>query len=84
MRDFWGMKKTAQLTLKLTENDFDLLKNISDETGCSAQALIRQMINAVRKQWTLNGRISLPIALADDVPARLVLSNQDDSKGKKS
>jgi len=62
------MKKTAQLTLKLTENDFELLKSISDETGCSTQALIRQMINAVRKQWSKKGRISLPIALAEDLP----------------
>jgi len=72
------MKKTEQLTLMLTKSDFDLLKNISEETGCSTQALIRQMINAVRKQWTLKGRISLPIALADDASA----SGGSDSENK--
>jgi len=71
------MKKTEQVTLMLTKSDFDLLKNISDETGCSTQALIRQMINAVRKQWTLKGRLSLPLALADDVPERGVSDSEN-------
>ena len=60
------MKKNCQITLKLTEKDFDLLRTISEETGGSTQALIRQMINAIRKQWEARGRISVPIALADD------------------
>jgi hypothetical protein len=65
MRYFEEMKKTCQVTLKLTENDFELLKDISEQTGCSTQALIRQMIQAVRKQWSSQGRLSLPLALAE-------------------
>ena len=61
-----GMKKNCQVTLKLTENDFELLKGISEQTGCSTQALIRQMINAVRKQWGTSGRLSLPLVLVDE------------------
>jgi hypothetical protein len=61
-----GMKKTCQVTLKLTEADFELLKDISEQTGCSTQALVRQMIQALRKQWGAKGRLSLPITLAEE------------------
>jgi hypothetical protein len=74
------MKKTCQVTLKLTENDFELLKDISEQTGCSTQALIRQMIQAVRRQWDAKGRISLPITLSDE--AHDWVASENEIKGK--
>ncbi|MDR1818071.1 MAG: hypothetical protein LBR07_07910 [Puniceicoccales bacterium] len=59
------MKKTSQVTLKLTDDDFEFLKELAVRTGFSAQALVRQMIAAVRRQWEMFGRVSLPLVLAD-------------------
>jgi hypothetical protein len=59
------MKKNSQITLKLTDEDFDFLKDIAAQTDFSAQAMVRQMIAAVRRQWESEGRLSLPLTLAD-------------------
>ena len=60
------MKKTSQVTLKLTDEDFEFLKDIAEKTGFSVQAMARQMIAAVRKQWETTGRVSLPLTLVDE------------------
>jgi hypothetical protein len=59
------MKKNSQITLKLTDEDFEFLKHVAAQTDFSAQAMVRQMIAAVRRQWESAGRLSLPLTLAD-------------------
>jgi len=77
------MKKNSQITLKLTDDDFEFLKEIAEHTGFSAQAMARQMIAAVRRQWKATRRLSLPLVLADNAPLDTSLPSEDTPKGKK-
>jgi len=78
------MKKTSQITLKLTDDDFEFLKEISEQTGFSVQAMTRQMIAAVRRQWKVAGRVSLPLVLADEYSGPADAPEEDEVKVKRA
>jgi hypothetical protein len=59
------MKTEKQLLVRLTEADYAVLQTVTEQTGATAQAVVRKLIAALAEYFQKHEQITFPITLVN-------------------